>query len=375
MKQTLRNATMQDLATVLKDQHARKWDVVAPAARIHAEDGDLILTGAGQEITLDGVTSIDVRLRPTSVADEGIAEKLGIPTGYVRRMRREHVGLWDANINGWLGQDPARQYLVRGFTGDPGEPGVARAFLSDSYRFLDHVDVVAAIHKGIRESGANVQVASCDLTDRGMYVKVLAPEVTTYARGLLRGYRSPFTGQTGDDNPTVFAGLVFRNSETGDGAFSVAPQITVQVCSNGLTITKDAVRRVHLGSRLDEGVIRWSEETQERTLSLVESQTADAVRTFLDVAYMERVVADLEGRAETPIEGPVDKAIRVIGKRLAFGEEVTEGILDHFIRGGQFTAGGVMQAVTSHAQTIPDADTAYRVEESALRALEVAASL
>ena len=50
------------------------------------------------------------------------------------------------------------------------------------------------------------------------------------------------------------------------------------------------------------------------------------------------------------------------------------GKLAHFIRGGDITAGGVMHAVTSVAQTLPDADAAHDMESAALRALEVAAA-
>ena len=51
------------------------------------------------------------------------------------------------------------------------------------------------------------------------------------------------------------------------------------------------------------------------------------------------------------------------------------GKLTHFIRGGDVTAGGVMHAVTSVAQTLPDADTAHDMESLALRALDIAAAL
>ena len=49
------------------------------------------------------------------------------------------------------------------------------------------------------------------------------------------------------------------------------------------------------------------------------------------------------------------------------------GKLTHFIRGGQLTAGGVMQAVTSVAQTLDDADAASDLEAQALRVMELAA--
>ncbi len=50
------------------------------------------------------------------------------------------------------------------------------------------------------------------------------------------------------------------------------------------------------------------------------------------------------------------------------------GKLAHFIKGGSLTAGGVMHAVTSVAQTLPDADAAHGLESQALRVLSLAAS-
>ena len=42
---------------------------------------------------------------------------------------------------------------------------------------------------------------------------------------------------------------------------------------------------------------------------------------------------------------------------------------------GDVTAGGVMHAVTSVAQTLPDADAAHEMESQAVRALGIAAAL
>jgi hypothetical protein len=54
---------------------------------------------------------------------------------------------------------------------------------------------------------------------------------------------------------------------------------------------------------------------------------------------------------------------------------IVAGKLNHFIRGGDLTVGGVMHAVTSAAQIQDDADTAYEMESLALRALDLAATL
>ena len=99
--------------------------------------------------------------------------------------------------------------------------------------------------------------------------------------------------------------------------------------------------------------------------------TRDAVATFLDEDYMTMVVDRLTEKAATPITDPA-KAVEFIGSQLRYTEEQRAGILDHFIKGGQVTAGGFMQAVTSFAQTVADPDASFELEMSAMDALELA---
>ena len=54
----------------------------------------------------------------------------------------------------------------------------------------------------------------------------------------------------------MFAGFVFSNSEVGAGALTLAPQLIVQVCDNGLTINRDIRREIHRGGQLADGLIR-----------------------------------------------------------------------------------------------------------------------
>jgi hypothetical protein len=148
----------------------------------------------------------------------------------------------------------------------------------------------------------------------------------------------------------------------------------VQVCRNGLTITRDAMRAVHLGERLDEGVVTWSGNTRDKTLALITAKTTDAVTTFLDPSYVEHAVRQIEKDAGHPVTDP-QETVRTVSQRLRFTDAQCSDILAHFIRGGDVTAGGVMHAVTSAAQTQDDADTAHEMESAALRALDIAATL
>lgn len=371
---TSRNVHLADMVALLQRQHDAKLDVVVPARDLRMTDGDLHIEGIGEPtITLDGVTPARGVFHPTLTCDGGIAEKLGIPSQYLRRMREGHLELLDHNVNIWLGDDPAKRYLIRTLRGEGDQPGIARAMLSEKYKITDNLDVLMAVLEGIRRTGVHTQISHCDLTERRMYVKVRSPEVAAHAPRLLEDYRSPFSGLRGADNPLVFAGFVISNSETGHGSFSIIPQVTIQVCDNGMTFTKDAMREVHLGGRLADGMIRWSADTHDAALDLVVKQARDAVSAFLTRDYVDAKIAEVEAEAGIPVRD-VEATLEFVGKQLRFTTEQQTTILNHFIDGGDRSCGGVLHAVTSTAQTLADADDAYGMERRGLAAMSLAAS-
>jgi len=383
---SLRNANLQDLAETLKEQAESRFDVVAHSGNLSFRDGNLVVQGADAILTEDGVTSVETTLRPTDIFDAGISQRLDIPRKYLRKMRdlgasglaadepdASIAGLLDANVNTWLARS-SKQWFVRGFKSDGSDEGIARAFLSDRFNVIDNYDVLLAVLGGVKDAGLEVEIATCDLTERRMRVRITAPEIMALAPTLLGNYRSPFTGETGADNPVVFAGLDIGNSETGGGAFTITPVITALVCKNGMTITKEALRKVHLGSKMDEGVIRWSEQTKEANVDLVKAQTADAVRTFLDVDYVSAKISEMEAKSTCEVPEPT-KVIEKVAKEFSFTDEEAEGILGHFIRGGDVTSGGVMHAITSFAQVVADPDRAQDMESVALDALDFTCGL
>ena len=48
---TTRNATLPDMVAMLRHQRARRLDVVAPAAAICAHEGNLVISGAVQQMS------------------------------------------------------------------------------------------------------------------------------------------------------------------------------------------------------------------------------------------------------------------------------------------------------------------------------------
>ena len=137
-------------------------------------------------------------------------------------------------------------------------------------------------------------------------------------------------------------------------------------------MTKDAVREVHLGGKLDEGVIRWSDETQRQELELISSRARDAVATFVDVEYMKAKIEELRALADVQVANP-SEAIHRVAKRSGWSDNEANDILLHFIQGGDTSALGLAQAVTSTAQLVEAPDRQDELEATAIPAAELVA--
>lgn len=404
----LRSGTITALVEMLQRQNDVKFDAVVPASALSFHDGMLHIENAAvRQISIDTDGTLhDVKapaiLAPTTVFDAQAAHRLGIPLAYMRTLRARpdaivdctevagwdendqdedlwypQMSLLDANVNAWL-DDAARRgkrFLVRAFWDqDPDTVGIARSLLSNRFGFTDNYDVILAVLQAIREAGIDTSSLDvlCDLGERNMRVRVNAPQIGVDATEMLRNYRDPRTGRYGRDYPIVNAGIVLGNSETGGGAFYGAPRITWQVCTNGQTRTVDGFREVHLGSTLPEQTIVWSEATHEANLELIKAKTRDAVQTWMSAKYVDEVLHGMREHYDTPIENAA-ATIERVAKAHKFTDDEAASILDMFIKGGELTAGGVMQAVTAAAQNVDDPDRSAEYEDMAFDVLATAA--
>ncbi|GGM67633.1 hypothetical protein GCM10012275_42760 [Longimycelium tulufanense] len=405
----VRNATLEDMVTMLRDQQAAKLDVVAPATALRSRNAAIELSDVEPTFDENGVTVVDGLYVPTAAADATIADKLGISLKYLRRLREQRPDLYDANVNGWLhgrtrvrhGQRevlyPAddRSFLLRTFRSQNSEQGVLRALLSDRFGIIDNLDVLTAVLDGIRQADAEVEVRACDLSDSSMHCKVYSPSIATLAPHFLRNYRNPFAnpeleaerrrvsgdldqwrrlaqdegmGYEAGEEPVMFAGFRFSNSEIGGGSVTLKPELFVKICRNGLTLPLLALRKIHVGAKMDNGTVTWSQDTQNKHLAVLTAQTRDAVRQWLTPEFLTAQVAQLEQQAGAPVTEP-EKTLKVVAKRLGFTESERDGVLSHFIAGGQLSAAGVANAITSYSQTIADPDRADTLDDLALSAL------
>ena len=371
-----RHATLADLEEMLKRQQDLKLDAVVPATAIESAGGILHVEG----MSALGET---FAFRPTEGMDGQIADRLGIPVAYLRRMRAERIDLYDRNVNGWLhggetwtdglpepvGPD-RRSFLFRSFHEAGSEDiGIGRALLSNAYGMVDHLDWLTAALDGAAQTGKSLTVQNADLSETRMTVRLHSPDIAALAPEFLKGYRSPFTGQSADELPVVFAGIEVTNGETGRSKGGIRPRFMVEVCTNGMCIdaAEGMFSKVHLGSRMANGIVQAA-DTDRKELELVTLQARDAVATFLDPEYVRGCLDRLTAKANTPVED-VEAAIELVTRQLRFTEAERQTVFGHFIDGGQRTAGGMLQAITSAAQTLTDPDRAYDWEHGAVAAM------
>lgn len=400
-----RNISFAHLRETLRDLDARKVDTVKSATDLAVTDSGLISVREAIPGTGD---YLDGAYEPNDVFVGQLADTFKTGTPLTRRLFAERPDVAAGLFNGLMhGNDLAgtgevaypadpRSFLFRGYAEHGGEPATARALLSNKYRPMDNYDVMTAVLEGMAEVpdlGGRVTVSSADLTDRHMFVNFMAPQIAVSAAALLDGYRSPFNSpgvrraggfedlgrvvdlmnRYGGDGETLWAGIKVKNSEVGDGKFKIVPYAKFRVCFNGLAIEADAIDQVHLGGRLDNGVIDWSSETQQAQKVLIQKMTKDAVSQFLSADYWERQIAKLAAKAARPLGygSKTRDTIEKVGKSLNFSEAEREDVWTHFMIGGQTNAGGVMNAVTSVAQTVENAERADALEAAAVKVLDL----
>lgn len=382
----LRTADLNELVTLLQQQHRQKVDLVVPASTVRLNGGKLELAGIDTILSEEGVTDVNGAYRFTPKALGDLSGLFDIPVKYVRRLAEEHVALLDTNVNEWADRKRGQNVLVRAIYGsDPAHPdtsGIVRSILSDRFDIRDNLDTTFAVLDGVRQAGLaadKLEFRGADLADGKLWLRITAPEIYGEAPNLLRGYKSPFqgTGHGGEaaENPyVVYAGILVTNSEVGTGAFTITPELRVKVCDNGMTVNMDSMRKVHLGRKLDEGQVQWSAETRDAANALTQSQVKDAVSSFMSKDYVQGAINRLERDAGYDVRDPA-KTIQIVGKELSFSEDEMALVLNHFTKGGQGTSGAVLNAVTSAAQMIEDIERSNEFAAAGVDAMRIAAKV
>lgn len=325
--------SLQDLAAEIERRAEAKRDFMAPVSKLSIEvaDDKPIVTLSDKAISTFGINDI---------AHGQLAEYVGIPLPYYKRMIAEDPRLLASNVNRWLRDKKDERRMLRTLDGS------ARALLSDRYRALENEDLADAVLPVLLQM--NLMLVSCEITDRRLYIKAVDRNIE----------RDVPTGRKMGDGSHVFfdtvsPAITISNSEVGSGALAIETGVFTKVCTN-LAMIGTNMRKYHTGQRAalsDEVYALLTDDTKQATDRAVWMQVRDLVKSAFDQAKFDATIQRLGKATQDTI--PAEQAVEVVervGRRFSFNEGERKGILARLIEGGDLTRYGLHSAITRHSQ-------------------------
>lgn len=266
-----------------------------------------------------------------------IGARTNIPAKYYDRMLATQPALLADNVNTWFRAAPEKR-MIRTLGGD------ARAFLSNRYNRIENEEIAAAALPVLSDL-PGVQIKSCEVTERRLYIHFVVPGVQGEVK-------------VGD---VVQAGGIISNSEVGCGSVSVAGLAWRLICLNGMK-TADAFRRNHVGRAVDDSEALWQDDTRASDDRTVLLKVRDMVKAVVDETRFRVHLDKMRGLTEGNITGDPAKAIEVLARKVGANETEQGGILRALITGGDLSRWGIVNAITAQAHTAPSYDRAVEFE-------------
>lgn len=302
-------------AAIAKLQADRPQDMVVPAAALRFDvNGDI-------KVRVDGNEADPMTLH--ELARYQMAERAGLPCKFIERL--EHGGDWGKrllahNLTEVFGHTGGRN-LLRSVRGE------VRGFLSDRYRRMDTPVLVESFAAASATYGLAPIEAVC--TDTKFVLKAALPQVVEILPG----------------EPIVL-GVAMLNSDFGNGAFELR-MFAMRIWCKNLAVCEDGLRRVHLGSRIDEN-IALSQKTYELDSKTLASATADVLDGMFEPKAIEGRMTLIKQAAETKVD--------------------IKRVLDGARKAGSISVGETKQVTdiynTAGIEMLPPGDNAWRLSNA-----------
>jgi len=338
--------SLTDLAAEIERQGNAKRDLVGSTAVM-----GMIAPAPGQTGAPRLVVNDHGEFGIGPIAHRQIAERVKIPATYYDRMQTDAPHLLASNVNHWFKAKPEAR-MVRTLD------GTARAFLSDRFRPIDNLPVAEAALAALQEAAPDMEIASCEVTERRLYLKATFPRIQGEVK-------------KGD---VVQAGLLLQNSEVGLGALEVSPFSMRLVCLNGMVHTEFGQRRNHVGRHTGgDGEARefYADDTLKADDRALLLKIRDTVKLVASETAFQRIVGKMREAEGAQITGDPAKAVEVLAERFHLNDGERGGVLRHLIAGGSLSAWGLANAVTRAAEDADSYDRATELERMGGQIIEL----
>ena len=334
--------SIRELADILDYTRANKKDMVGSTANVTAiGNGDLTL-----DLGVEGRDPSPLN----DVAHSQVAASLKIPKVYYDRMRTEDPVLLAHNVNTWFKKTPKNK-MFRTLDNK------VRAFVSDRFRPLDNADLAEAVFPTL--SDLDLQVESCELTERRMYIKAYHPTLTS----------EPKVGTI------MAAGVVIKGSDVGMGSTEILRSVKERICTNGWIIEKTISQR-HVGRKTSVGDIDnarefFTDQTRQTEDKAFFMKMRDTVNAMFNREEFEKALLPMVEAGKQEITADPMKVVEYVADKYRFNDEEKGSCLGHLIRGGDLSKLGLGAAITRTAQDLPCYDRATEFEATGTKLVEL----
>lgn len=294
---------LQTLIEELERQKPLKWDQKIDSYRLQ-----MVLDGNQVKFQIDGKGDPFLITRP---CHNQIAERLEIPIRYYVKMENEAPELLIENVNTWLKEKP-KDLFIRGLGNS------VRAFLSDRYRVIDHLDVLYCSLNELQAYEAVVE--DCYLSETEMNIKVRSNQLKDFVR---------------HKDDLIIGGLLLVNSETGHRALRVEPRMFRVKCTNGMVIEELVTRQIHLGD--------GNNEFDEMIYLSIRRSIRELLGRFGEIIQILRETTEIK------VKNP-QRVINNVVEHYRLSEEQKENILIAFGMESEYDKYSIANAVTRAAQ-------------------------
>ena len=279
------------------------------------------------------------------IAHTQLAARLQIPNQFYQRIA-SYRDLRSDVVNRLLSEDD-RTFFFR--THDD----VGRAFLSDRYKPIDNMQVLAAASPVLRDMP--IEFLSASISDARMYLQVSFPGMEGEV-------------EVGD---TVRYGLTITNSEVGMGMVRVSPTLWRLVCSNGM-VRQTAIKHRHVGRQMDMGEDYgiYRDETRLADQKAFRLKLQDTIQMSVNEAFFE----DLLGRAKSANGQTIEKVaatVKNVTRHFQMDESREEDLMDALAIEGRPTRWKISNAVTGLCHKTASIDTQFEYEKIGMKIIDM----
>lgn len=338
---------IKPILDTIEKEGSMMHDFIAPLGKSNIirfeSNGSLKLDAS----TSEGDTRVYRKYKLHTHAVGQAGEKLGIPTGYIKKLALGDKWQRDlaADVLNRHSQFTDRRKILVRSVGDE-----VRGILSDHYRRLDTSKIYSVFFKECIKQGAHIIDAHADATRT--YCETIYPKVISVPT---------------EKNGTVHMvfGLRISNSDFGDGALQLQAYNMQVVCLNGMT-RDNMLRQIHLGRQLPDD-LSLSDRTYELDTETQSSLIGDLVSNSFSADNIQRQARIIQLASEREVN--LNSEIVNLKKSGLFKHEVDE-IEDVLVASkrsdgvqGEGTLWKLSQAVTAVARDQENKRRQREIEE------------